>query len=165
MMEIGWPGVGLMSGSAGFGQCRAPGPRNTSHPKQLHTRSRYLFSNNHSINRLSPRSLSIARRAKRAFATIRPYSEWWAAPCPPEIQINPTLVSAPFAAKRLRAKKIQMAGPNLRHQSPQIDIYHSVRRNCRGLRRDVRQRRLSPAAAEGNNEVHYLSLKLPLSRQ
>src|ERR1700734_2310593 len=40
-----------------------------------------------------------------------------------------------------------------------------MRRNCRRLRRYVRQRRLSPAAAERNNEGHHLSLKLPLSRQ
>src|SRR6202142_2151778 len=40
-----------------------------------------------------------------------------------------------------------------------------MRRNCRSLRRYVRQRRLSPAAAERDNEGHHLSLKLPLSRQ
>src|ERR1700677_1945313 len=40
-----------------------------------------------------------------------------------------------------------------------------MRRNCRRLRRYVRQRRLGPAAAERDNEGHHLSLKLPLSRQ
>src|SRR5271156_5423054 len=40
-----------------------------------------------------------------------------------------------------------------------------MRRDVRRLRRYVRQRRLSPAAAERNNEGHHLSLKLPLSRQ
>jgi hypothetical protein len=38
-----------------------------------------------------------------------------------EIQINPTLVSGDFCSKTVRAKKIQLNGPSLRRQPPQIN--------------------------------------------
>ena len=50
---------------------------------------------------------AIRLRARASCATVSPYSEWWAAPCPPEIQGNPTLGIGGFRSKTATRKKTQ----------------------------------------------------------